>query len=181
MEAFHLLTRGGANFNKKRFEKDVQLFKVSCMFSLTMARLVLTHGQKSQKSGTSSSTVQDDSELPAELDFFKYTQGGPLKRKGNATNGPKAKKQKIQASDSEEVDAEPLAPVMGGQRVTAKGKDVPGVAETFKSLQSRYDVGSLLLSNLEKSGYHQPTGIQAHGIPVLLEVSSAMYEYLCYL
>lgn len=29
MEAFHLLSRGGAQFNKKRFGKDVQLFNVS--------------------------------------------------------------------------------------------------------------------------------------------------------
>jgi hypothetical protein len=26
MEAFHLLSRGGVNFDKKRFKKDVELF-----------------------------------------------------------------------------------------------------------------------------------------------------------
>ncbi|THH30185.1 hypothetical protein EUX98_g4009 [Antrodiella citrinella] len=150
MEAFHLLTRGGATFNKKRFENDVQLFNKS-------------------KKPTAGSRTSQDSELPAELDFFKYAQAGPSKRKADPKKGPTAKRQKTEASDSEEEDVEQAAPLMGGHRVTVKGKDVPEVAETFKSLQSRYDLSSLLLSNLEKSGYHQPTGIQAHGIPILLE------------
>jgi hypothetical protein len=28
MEAFHLLSRGGVNFDKQRFESDVKLFRV---------------------------------------------------------------------------------------------------------------------------------------------------------
>lgn len=55
-------------------------------------------------------------------------------------------------------------------RVTSKGKDVPEAAQTFEALADRYNVPSLLLQNLEKSGYYTPTGIQAHGIPIMLEV-----------
>ncbi|TCD66769.1 RNA-dependent ATPase rok1 [Steccherinum ochraceum] len=153
MEAFHLLTRGGVTFNKKKFEKDVQLFDKS---------------KKPDIKGAASSSSA--SELPPELDFFKYAQGGQPKRKGDSTDGPKAKKQKLEESDSEEEgSADTPVPVMGRQRVTAKGKDVPEAVEAFKSLGSRYEMSSLLLGNLEKSGYHEPTGIQSHGIPILLE------------
>lgn len=40
MEAFHLLTRGGATFNKTKFEKDVQLFNVSSSRPEAFARLM---------------------------------------------------------------------------------------------------------------------------------------------
>ncbi|KAH8086609.1 P-loop containing nucleoside triphosphate hydrolase protein [Cristinia sonorae] len=153
MEAFHLLTRGGTNFNKKKFERDVQLFN-----------------QSSKATAKGGASHQDHSELPPELDFFKYAQGGQPKRKGESSEGPKAKKQKLKESQDEGgSDNDQDSPAMGRQRVTAKGTNVPEPAETFRSLESRYELSSLLLGNLEKSGYHQPTGIQAHGIPILLE------------
>lgn len=61
------------------------------------------------------------------------------------------------------------------QRVTAKGTNVPRPAETFETVRDRYNVPSLLLSNLTQNGYLEPTGIQSHGLPILLEVCS------CYL
>lgn len=57
-------------------------------------------------------------------------------------------------------------------RVTAKGSEVPKPAETFEDLAKRYDVASRLLANLRKYKYEYPTGVQAHGIPILLEVST---------
>lgn len=39
MEAFQLLSRGGAKFDKKRFQKDVQLFKVSSLIISPRHRL----------------------------------------------------------------------------------------------------------------------------------------------
>ncbi len=60
---------------------------------------------------------------------------------------------------------------MPRQRVTAKGNNVPTPVESFEELTVRYNLQSLLLSNLADSGYNHPTGIQSHGVPILLEVS----------
>lgn len=70
-----------------------------------------------------------------------------------------------------DVEAEALSS-MPKQRVTAKGANVPEPITAFRDLSSRYDVTHQLLQNLAQYGYHSPTGIQAHGVPVLLEVKS---------
>lgn len=57
-------------------------------------------------------------------------------------------------------------------RVTAKGSDVPPPIEVFDNLLDRYKMPHRLLSNLRDNHYKYPTGVQAHGIPILLEVSS---------
>ena len=74
--------------------------------------------------------------------------------------------------DDMEVDepTEQKTASMPRQRVTAKGKNVPDPVDTFEELRERYQMSSLLLSNLVKSGYTEPTGIQSHGVPILLEV-----------
>lgn len=68
METFHLLSRGGAKFDKKRFSKDVQLFHGSASAS----------GSKSSSSSGPSIALDalKTGELPPELDFFKYAAGG---------------------------------------------------------------------------------------------------------
>lgn len=63
------------------------------------------------------------------------------------------------------------APSMPKHRVTSKGKDVPEPVDSFDALVDRYQLPSLLLQNLSQSGYRAPTGIQSHGIPIMLEVS----------
>ena len=122
-------------------------------------------------------------DLPSELDFFKYAQGSSVgKRKIDDRIVTRAMK-RAKLEDGEDTveqdeddgsladtnDDEP-SPVVPRQRVTAKGARVPEPVETFEALKERYTVPSLLLSNLAQSGYKQPTGIQSHGIPILLEV-----------
>ncbi|GJE87883.1 DEAD/DEAH box helicase [Phanerochaete sordida] len=161
MEAFHLLSRGGALFDKKRFKKDVQLFDKS----------------KSQDKGKGVAKPATDGELPTELDFFKYAQGGSAKRKTDGDSQHKAKKARLDEDMDVDEDAENVgAPEEGEpsssvprQRVTAKGNNVPEALYTFAELGSKYNIPSRLLQNLEASGYKQPTGIQAHGVPILLE------------
>lgn len=115
-------------------------------------------------------------ELPGELDFFKYAQGGTTsgKRKADSKHVTStAKKKKLNHEDSDaESEPEEHEPTtsMPRQRVTAKGNNVPDPVETFEALRERYNLSSRLLSNLAQSGYKQPTGIQSHGIPILLEV-----------
>ncbi|KAJ7785769.1 P-loop containing nucleoside triphosphate hydrolase protein [Mycena metata] len=158
MEAFQLLSRGGARFDKKRFQKDVSLFSKEPAKSRPIERLV-------------------DGELPGELDYFKYAAGGSGKRKADSEGVAKAlKKRKVEEEeedqdmeeDEEETEADDT-PSRPRQRVVAKGSNIPSHTDTFQELVERYQMSSLLLSNLTTYGYTQPTGIQSYGIPILLE------------
>ncbi|KAH9177065.1 P-loop containing nucleoside triphosphate hydrolase protein [Lactarius sanguifluus] len=167
MEAFHLLSRGGAAFDKQRFRSDVKLFSGS--------------SHKETKSNSAK-----DGELPAELDFFKYAVAGPSKRKpfepeaeGHAKKRRKRETSLDDGGDPDAKDKEDgasdvgseqgTAPPMTRHRVTAKGKNVPERIDTFKELQDRYHIASQLMVNLERNGYKYPTGIQSSGCPILLE------------
>ncbi|KAK7471008.1 RNA-dependent ATPase rok1 [Stygiomarasmius scandens] len=158
MEAFQLLSRGGIKFDKNRFKKDVNLFN-------------------GKSKAESKKERPADSELPAELDFFKYAQGGPSKRKGMTvdTEGPAGKKRKLEEDedDSEqdeddEDDEEDGSQLPQQHRVTTKGHNVPEHADTFAQMRDRFHFSSHLMANLSKNGYSRPTGIQSYGIPILL-------------
>ncbi|CAK5279910.1 unnamed protein product [Mycena citricolor] len=168
MEAFQLLSRGGARFDKKRFQNDLQLFS------------------KDSAKPTAASTTLRAGELPKEIDFFKYAPGGTGKRKaegGSAKSNKKRRKDSdletdVQDSGEEEEEEEDAAddiaankagPSKPKQRIVAKGSDVPTAVDSFTALVERYKMSSLLLANLNQYGYTEPTGIQSHGIPILLE------------
>jgi ATP-dependent RNA helicase DDX52/ROK1 len=117
------------------------------------------------------------------LDFFKYAQGGPGKRKADTTGRggePEGKKRRLKEEGEENDEGgededdsngpEVETPAAPKHRVTAKGSNVPDHVETFMELKGRYQIPSHILSNLAHNGYTQPTGIQSHGIPILLEV-----------
>ncbi|EJF58459.1 P-loop containing nucleoside triphosphate hydrolase protein [Dichomitus squalens LYAD-421 SS1] len=164
MEAFHLLSRGGAKFDKKKFKSEVSLF----------------NGSKGREPKASSSAHALAGELPPELDFFKYAQGGIPKRKADEVEGGidlKGKKRRVEGDDEDEDevvgsrDAQQTEddPPMPRHRVTTKGKDVPEHVETFEALRERFHLPSHLLQKLAQHGYKRPTGIQSHGIPILME------------
>ncbi|TFY66205.1 hypothetical protein EVG20_g4886 [Dentipellis fragilis] len=161
MEAFRLLSRGGVQFDKGRFKNDVTLF---------------TKGPTKQDKGKGVAQHTGD-DLPAELDFFKYAKGGAPKRKaaeGDEEGGASGKKRRLddeesEASEDEAAEDADDGPPMPRHKVTAKGLNVPPPAEKFEDLKTRYDLSSLILTNLGEYGYTRPTGIQAHGIPILLE------------
>lgn len=80
METFHLLSRGGSKFDKRRFNKDVQLFSAS--------------SSTKDSSGATSSKAFDalkTGDLPAELDFFKYAAGGSASQSSASKGKAKAK------------------------------------------------------------------------------------------
>ncbi|KAI0344066.1 P-loop containing nucleoside triphosphate hydrolase protein [Trametopsis cervina] len=157
MEAFRLLSRGGAVFDKKRFRSDVELFDKT---------------KFSRKTKTIATSAEEDG-LPAELDFFKYAEGS-VKRKGvldqEESQEKRKKKSRVNEDDKEEEDTKRASSsTLPKQRVTAKGREVPDPVESFEDLRARYDLPPQLFSNLAESGYDHPTGIQAHGVPILLE------------
>ncbi|KAJ7837179.1 P-loop containing nucleoside triphosphate hydrolase protein [Mycena olivaceomarginata] len=160
MEAFQLLSRGGAKFDKNRFKKDVQLFSK----------------EPSKTVGVASGKTLDG-ELPGELDYFKYAAGGSGKRKAGGDSAKVVKKRKVDEEEEEDVDMDEQeepddtedAPSKPRQRIVAKGSNPPAHADTFNELVERYQMSTLLLSNLTRYGYTDPTGIQSYGIPILLE------------
>ncbi|KAF7340090.1 DEAD-box ATP-dependent RNA helicase 57 [Mycena venus] len=161
MEAFQLLSRGGAKFDKKRFQKDVQLFSKEPPKTLGAAGGTILSG-----------------ELPGELDYFKYAAGGSGKRKADSDGAKVVKKRKVDEEEDEDEDMDTDEEEEGDaedgpsrlrQRIVAKGSNVPPHCDTFNELVERYQMSTLLLSNLTQHGYTHPTGIQSYGIPILLE------------
>ncbi|RDB28566.1 DEAD-box ATP-dependent RNA helicase 57 [Hypsizygus marmoreus] len=161
MEAFQLLSRGGANFDKNRFKNDVKLF--------SKPKAMTPKGKLWSQ--------PLEGELPLELDFFKYAQGGSGKRKTFDTlesgDEPKGKKRKMEEEDVRVDDESDFgleeAPAIAKQRVTTRGTNVPVHINTFLELKDRYQIPTHIISNLSQHGYTQPTGIQSYGIPILLE------------
>ncbi|ETW87691.1 hypothetical protein HETIRDRAFT_306455 [Heterobasidion irregulare TC 32-1] len=171
MEAFRLLSRGGVQFNKQRFQNEIDLFNKT--------RPRSTHEKEAAK--------DLDAELPADLDFFKYAKTGAPKRKASdlsvaAEHGEVSERKRRKLSEgadeeeSEESEGErtpaegptPSNPIQR-HKVTAKGSNVPNSAETFEELKQRYNLPPHLMANLKQYEYKHPTGIQSHGIPILLE------------
>ncbi|KAG6891102.1 hypothetical protein C0995_014192 [Termitomyces sp. Mi166 len=164
MEAFQLLSRGGLKFDKKKFKADFNLFN---------------HTKKIPDVKTKTTTSGHIGELPVELDFFKYAQGGSGKRKGSGNeDGPKEKRQKVEDESVDEDEAEEdqdkgalheASSDLPRQRVVAKGSNIPEHVDSFLALKDRYQLPSHILQNLTQNGYMHPTGIQSYGIPILLE------------
>ncbi|KAI0078480.1 P-loop containing nucleoside triphosphate hydrolase protein [Panus rudis PR-1116 ss-1] len=159
MEAFQLLSRGGVKFDKRRFEGDLKLFN---------------KGAEKVDKGKSRSLNEVD-ELPADLDFFKYAQGGNPKRK-SASGAQVDDRHSKKLKTGHDSDPASIAPTKQGgtqqvprQRITAKGSNVPDPINSFGDLKSRFQIGTHILANLEQNGFTEPTGIQAHGIPILME------------
>ncbi|QRV86041.1 DEAD/DEAH box helicase [Ceratobasidium sp. AG-Ba] len=161
MEAFRLLSRGGAKFDKGRFRNDVKLF---------------TAGSSSSKSTSSQKTEIVPGQLPPELDFFKYAKSAP---RGSTAPVPVVADNAQESEDDEEgafvlkgkkrKRDEEQQVMQPKHRVTTSGENVPASITNFEDLFKRYNLPKRLVQNLERYGYDVPTGIQAHGIPVLFE------------
>lgn len=55
-------------------------------------------------------------------------------------------------------------------KVKTVGDNVPNALSTFDIMKSTYSLSTLLMDNLNKSGYTVPTPIQTQAIPVMLQV-----------
>ncbi|KAH9994426.1 P-loop containing nucleoside triphosphate hydrolase protein [Russula vinacea] len=153
MEAFHLLSRGGVNFDKQRFKSDVRLFNGSSHIDAKSKK------RKERKDG----------ELPPELDFFKYATMGASKRKpsGPGVEGDARMKRhrKEEIASGSDADAEAEADDNGS--VTTKPSDESRMPKHRVTIKGKMPQD--LMDNLKRNGYEDPTGIQAAGCPILLE------------
>ncbi|KAF8912927.1 P-loop containing nucleoside triphosphate hydrolase protein [Gymnopilus junonius] len=152
-EAFHLLSRGGVTFQKSNTQS--LLFKAP----------------KSEKLKKSKAGKHTSGQIPLELDYFKYAQGGSSKRKPvNDAHEQTEKRRKVDTDDSDEEVNDPpeqKGPAIS-HRVSAKGKNIPPHADTFEAMES-HGLLHRLFSNLQSFGYKQPTSVQAYCVPILLE------------
>ncbi|CAE6495550.1 unnamed protein product [Rhizoctonia solani] len=159
MEAFRLLSRGGAKFDKGRFRNDVKLFS--------------TENAESKNNMKSSTQDLAPGQLPPELDFFKYAKAAPSGSTSESAAPVKPTKAKEEAESTQgkkrKRGNEERKESLLKHRVTSSGENVAPPITEFEDLSSRYKVPQRLLQNIENCGYDCPTGIQAHGIPVLLE------------
>src|SRR6267154_1558020 len=175
MDAFQLLSRGGARFDKQRFKSDVQVFNVNDYASINSFNIhVLLQKASSKDAKGKGVQTSHDAQLPPELDFFKYAKSSTGKRKaGDKESDAHAeskqgkverKRRKIEDeskdSDDDHDSAEEEVPTMQKHRVTAKGSDVPNPISSFEDLREQYHVPPRLLSNLSENNYKNPTGIQ---------------------
>lgn len=128
------------------------------------------------------------SEIPLELDFFKYAQGSHVKRKtGESSSAPEGKRRKVDVDEEDEDEDMPAqreaTKSTTVHRVSTKGSDIPSHIDSFEDLKNIASVPSHLFTNLKSSGYTEPTSIQAYGIPILLKVgpsTSMAASYLPY-
>lgn len=117
-ELFHLLSRGGAKFDKKRFRNEVELFNVRTMnvpgalnsYALGSSVLICSyHTQPKKIKGQAEPEKKKfvgGGGIPAELDFFKYAQGskgdGAGEKKKTGKERGKGKGKEREAVDVEE-------------------------------------------------------------------------------
>jgi ATP-dependent RNA helicase DDX52/ROK1 len=122
-------------------------------------------------------------DLPTELDFFKYAQGGPTqlklcgRKREHSEEGETRGRKRKREGDFDDVKSEGDNMPAQRHKVTSKGSNVPEPMQSFEELRDRYQLQSYLISNLTKNGFSYPTGIQSHGIPILLEVRRFVMVY----
>jgi ATP-dependent RNA helicase DDX52/ROK1 len=159
MDIFQSLSAGGAHFDRKRFQSDIELF------------------QSKSKRASSSKESLDRAEvgtkaLPKELDFF-----GDL---GRSKPSDASKQGKAKAKDVSNLEAESsteMAPLTAGDvpsflkkhKIKQTGTDVPRPMVSWSELKTRWGVEPRVLRNLEQGGWSEPTDVQKSAMPVLLD------------
>ncbi|KAF8167835.1 P-loop containing nucleoside triphosphate hydrolase protein [Crassisporium funariophilum] len=157
-EAFHLLSRGGVIFDKAKSKSEVLLF----------------NGKHVVRNEPRAEQIRNG-DIPLVLDFFKYAETNPMKRKATDASGDtKGKRRKAETEEeSPDEDIEKSVQPEGGSttahRVSTKGTNVPKHIDTFEALKRSYKVPPHMFPNLSINGYNEPTSIQAYCIPILLE------------
>jgi len=160
MDIFQTLSGGGAHFDKKRFQDDMELFQ-----------------PKSQRASSSKDSLDqlngNVKALPMELDFF----GDSKQNEANVTanNQPKRNGKSVAKEvEGEETVAAPLttqelSSFLKKYKIKQTGTDVAMPLNSWSELQTRWKVDSKLLQNLRNGGWSKPTPVQRGAMPVLLD------------
>ncbi|KNE65011.1 hypothetical protein AMAG_10677 [Allomyces macrogynus ATCC 38327] len=151
MDIFRSLT-GGARFDKKRFQSDVQVFET-----------------KGDAASTNVGTVA--TALKA-LDFF----GTSSSTSGPASSTPTAPS--AAAATTNDLDSDPAVTPFSSDsavqdfrrthRIKVDGVDVPAPTQSFRDLRDTYAIRDHVARNVRSAGYTSPTPIQMQAMPLIL-------------
>lgn len=118
METFHLLSRGGAKFDKQRFGKDVKLFNSASSKNPIGANAQTSKTLNALKTG----------ELPTELDFFKYAAGENVNQSSASKKGKQKAQndEELQGDEDEDVGEDGPSTSVSGSKKGGQGSRTPG-------------------------------------------------------
>lgn len=63
-------------------------------------------------------------------------------------------------------------------KINVSGKGVPVPIRAFEDLKTTYKISDRLLHNIRECGYNLPTPIQMQAIPIMLQVSLSIDQFL---
>ncbi|ORY99133.1 P-loop containing nucleoside triphosphate hydrolase protein [Syncephalastrum racemosum] len=165
MDLFRLLG-GGAQFNKKRFGSDIELFE----------------GSAKNSKADKNAAVNDPklrSKLLSEIDLFN---SAPSSSNNDTLNDEESDQEEDVSSDDDDLNdneegvsrsiitREDAVRLRKKLRIKCTGTDVPHPFATFTDLsKSPYDLLPALYENLKKSEYTKPTAIQMQAIPIIMK------------
>lgn len=160
MDVFQTLAGGGVQFDRKRFQSEIELF----------------NGKAANKSAaipSSSKQVQAGKVLPKELDFFGDSNNQNSIHSASADDSS-VRNGKQKASDSDLATAEPLnkttlASFLKQNKIKQTGTDAPMPLTSWEELETRWKMDKRLLNNLANVGWGKPTAVQMGAMPCLLD------------
>ncbi|KAH9492907.1 DEAD (Asp-Glu-Ala-Asp) box polypeptide 52 [Bulinus truncatus] len=134
-------------FDLKRFGKDAGLLKL-------IQPKAASHNEIAVSNVDAKATVNPAPEVLTE-------------NKQNARK--KKKKPKKTAAQILALKEEEVRHLRNIHHIHSNGTDIPDPLKDFSDLRSSYDINDVILSNVEKQGYTEPTGIQRQTIPIMLQ------------
>ncbi|KAI9493613.1 P-loop containing nucleoside triphosphate hydrolase protein [Zychaea mexicana] len=181
MDLFKLLG-GGAQFDKKRFSHDVQLFEVNCLyfmvsrgyFNLLKSYFPFQGPAKNGSTKNSAATDADKrSQLLSEIDILNDSPQKKQQPKQQTSNNKVQNDQDesgtIAQGESVTIETPEQANVFRkSKRIRVYGTDIPNPFSTFEDLTTYHDLKPLLYKNIKQSKYTSPTPIQMQSIPIIL-------------
>ncbi|KAI8382427.1 P-loop containing nucleoside triphosphate hydrolase protein [Blakeslea trispora] len=162
MDIFRLLG-GGARFDKKRFQHDVNLFESEKEANQTQI--------KQKNAAVNDPTVRD--QLLQEIDFFNNTTttDAAEDQQNTMTKETSKKLKKAKKASSTIFDTvEEAKAFRKQQKIKVYGTDVPNPFRSFEDLASpAYNLSTILYNNLMTVKYTTPTPVQMQSIPIMLK------------
>lgn len=179
MDIFRTLAGGGASFDKKRFQNDLKIFGSAADDQASSSSSSMAASSSKRKRSAAEPTKDAEAAngakviVPDGLDFF----GSAAKAKATTSAVENGKRRDTSpdssSSEDEEEDEAPvtkstLSAFLKSNKIKLKGTDVPLPLASWKELETRFNLGPWLRTNLEKYGWATPTAIQKGAMPVLL-------------
>ncbi|OLY80212.1 ATP-dependent RNA helicase ROK1 [Smittium mucronatum] len=146
----------GANFNRKDFGHDINLF------------------EKKKTKDSKLSIVAED-EIPEEIDILNTknqqnnTGKNPNSQEETSKNKDTASEFPLSPDDAPFENDSQVDVFRKSNSIRVWGTDVPNPFRTFRMMQNRYSFGKYLEKNMSKNGFTVPTPIQQQAVPISID------------